>query len=94
MNQPAMLPCDQVIAQLWAFIDGELTPETTRRLEEHLELCQRCLPQYDFQRAFVAFISRQREQPVPAGLRAAVFQSLLDEESKPKSLLRRLFTRE
>lgn len=75
-----MLACQEVIAQLWEYIDGELTPERAERIREHLEMCERCYPQYDFQRTFRAFLRKQSEHPAPRGLRRRVFQMLLAEE--------------
>ncbi|MGQ0562720.1 MAG: zf-HC2 domain-containing protein [Gemmatimonadota bacterium] len=72
--------CHKVIAQLWAYIDGELTPERMDEIRAHLEMCHRCYPQYDFQRAFLAFIARVGDQPLPRQLRRRVFERLLAEE--------------
>lgn len=74
-----MISCHEVMAQLWAYIDGELTPEWTARIRAHLEMCERCHPQYDYQRTFLAFVHRLAAQPLPPGLRRRVFQALLEE---------------
>lgn len=73
------MPCDEVLARLWAYIDGELTEETTAELREHLELCECCFPQYDFQQAFLALLRRHCREPMPAVARRAVFERLLRE---------------
>jgi anti-sigma factor (TIGR02949 family) len=81
MNRPEMMPCDQVIARLWEYIDGELTPDSADRVREHLEICSRCFPQYDFQRAYKEFALRGAAQPVPPQLRRRVFEMILREEA-------------
>lgn len=87
MNDPMMVPCDHVITRLWEYIDGELTPEHAARIEAHLEICNRCFPQYDFQRAFCVFLRRTQQEDVPPGLRRRVFEMILAEEAKQEPSL-------
>lgn len=73
-----MLDCKAVMRQLWDYLDGELTPERVEAVAAHLSLCQRCFPQYEFQRAFRAAIAAaQQTRPTPAGLRERVLTALL-----------------
>lgn len=81
MNDPSMIPCDHVIAQLWEYIDGELTEDQAAQVQAHLESCNRCFPQYDFQRAYRIFLRRTAQQPIPPGLRRRVFETILAEEA-------------
>ena len=76
------LSCRQAVERLWAYIDGELPAGESDRVHEHLAACQDCYPHYDFQKAFLEFVSRQSDKPVPAGLRRRVFLKLLAEESR------------
>ena len=88
MNDPSMIPCDHVIARLWEYIDGELTEEQAAQVQAHLEICNRCFPQYDFQRAYRIFLRRTAQQPVPPGLRRRVFETILAEGAgDPESTL-------
>ncbi len=82
MNGAEMIPCDHVIAKLWEYIDGELTEELAAKVRAHLEICNRCFPQYDFQRTYKEFIRRCGEEPLPPGLRRRVFEAILAEESR------------
>ena len=79
MTEPTRATCSDVLTRLWEYIDGELTPERTELIQEHLQRCQACYPQYDFQRAFMAFVGRQCQQPAPPGLRRKIFERLLEE---------------
>ena len=85
MTEPRAPSCSDVLTRLWEYIDGELTPERTSLIQDHLTRCQACYPQYDFQKAFVAFIGRQCTQPAPPGLRRRIFEILLksDETTGP-----------
>ena len=79
MNGENMLPCHEVMAQLWAYIDDELTQERMQQVRAHLEMCGRCYPQYNFHRTFVKFIGALRTSQLPKGARRRVFQRLLEE---------------
>lgn len=80
MTTPDGLSCDEVMARLWEFLDGELAPETDATVREHLEQCSRCYPQYDFQRAYAELLRRVAQRMDPPGLRRRVLQRLLDEQ--------------
>lgn len=80
MKGAAMLPCDQVIAKLWEYLDGALPDPQSARIREHLAQCARCYPQYDFDRAFLALLQRTRTQSVPPALRQRVLNALLEEQ--------------
>jgi anti-sigma factor (TIGR02949 family) len=95
MSDPMKIPSDQVIARLWEYIDGELEPSTAAEISAHLELCERCFPQYDYQTAYREFIRRTGREQVPPGLRRRIFEMILAEDGPAPSglrgLLRRLF---
>lgn len=79
-DAPHLLPCDQVVAALWDFIDGELVDERAAQIRAHLDVCAHCYPAFDFQRAFVGFLREHARSPVPPGLRRQLFERLLREE--------------
>ena len=80
MSDQAKLPCDKVIVRLWEYIDEELPGESSEAVEEHLEFCARCFPEYDFQRAYKEFVRQTANQCVPAELRKRIFEAILREE--------------
>ncbi|MEX2282668.1 MAG: mycothiol system anti-sigma-R factor [Gemmatimonadota bacterium] len=82
MNKHPGASCNDVMGQLWEYIDGELTPERTTLIKAHLERCQACFPQYDFHNAFMEFLGRQCHQAAPPGLRRKVFEMLLSDERR------------
>lgn len=62
-----MITCQEVITELWDFLDGELAVERAALVADHLAECARCYPQYRFEYAFLAAVARQRAQgPVPS----------------------------
>lgn len=75
-----MLRCEDALARLWDFLDGELPPQDESAVQRHLELCNRCYPQYDFQRAYFEYVRRLHERHrAPQSLRRRLFRSLLEQ---------------
>lgn len=63
----AMLDCDAVMRQLWDYLDGELSEERMQAIREHLTLCARFHPQYEFERAFLETLARARRKHSDVG---------------------------
>ncbi len=62
-----MISCQEVITELWDYLDGELPVERAALIADHLAECARCYPQYRFEYAFLAGVARQRAQgPSPS----------------------------
>lgn len=63
----AMMTCDEVMRQLWDFLDGELTADRMLAIEAHLARCERCHPHAEFERAFLrAVAGAMRREPAHA----------------------------
>ncbi len=64
------LDCAQVIAEIWTLLDGECTPDTRKKLRQHLEACPECLRHYGLEERIKALIGKKcRGEKVPEGLR-------------------------
>ncbi len=82
MPQPGGIDCGGVMAQLYEYLDGELDdPALQEKIRVHLEKCRRCYPRYNFEKAFLRFVSDQGHTSAPPELRRKIFQALLEEES-------------
>jgi anti-sigma factor (TIGR02949 family) len=57
-----MISCQEVITELWDYLDGELPVERATAIADHLAECARCYPQYRFEYAFLGAVARQRAQ--------------------------------
>lgn len=77
-----MMPCDHVMDRLWAFIDGELVADEEQAVREHLEICGRCFPQYDWNRAYTRFMRSASVRMTNPALRRRVFEALLREAGR------------
>ncbi len=82
MSPPGGIDCSDVVAQLYEYIDEELDDRRAEQIREHLRLCKRCFPRYDFEKAFLRFLSVQGRSSVPPELRRRIFQDILEQESQ------------
>ena len=77
-----MMRCEDALARLMEFIDGELPLEQEAAVKKHLDICTRCYPRYDFQRAYREFTRRLRDRDhAPTMLRRRLFRMILEQES-------------
>lgn len=81
MKTLGMMGCEEALPKLWDFLDGELADGEAEALRKHLEVCRRCYPAYDFQRAYLEYTRRlaSREQARPE-FRKRLFMKLLAQE--------------
>lgn len=71
------IDCEAALAELWDYLDGELTPERKRRIELHLTKCVRCLPHVKFAERFLeALHCCQGDCHMPDALRNKVLEKL------------------
>ena len=58
-------------------MDAELTPERMDEISVHVEMCQLCYPQYEFEPSFLdAIAARRRTRSDPERLRAKLIEAL------------------
>lgn len=77
-----MIRCEEAMARLWEFLDGELEDVEEEAVRKHLEVCNRCYPKYDFQRAYVEYMQRtSRRGEESTDVRHELFQKLLEQEA-------------
>lgn len=82
MESMGMVRCEDALARLWEFLDGELPPSDETAVKKHLDICNRCYPQYDFQRAYFEYARRVREREhAPPSLRRRLFERILEQEA-------------
>jgi mycothiol system anti-sigma-R factor len=80
------MPCHEVVALLWEYLDEELDEVMRARIREHLDHCQGCTDHFTYEGAFLRTMARVIEEPIEAGaLRLRVLAALRDEghERKP-----------
>jgi mycothiol system anti-sigma-R factor len=71
--------CDDVLAQLYTFVDGELTVERRARIKAHLDDCLPCFEAFDFEAELRIVVSQRCRESVPEELRERIARALADE---------------
>jgi mycothiol system anti-sigma-R factor len=72
--------CRELLASLYAFLDGELDETLCGRIRVHLDGCGRCRDNAEFETAFKAFVARSCCDEPPAGFFDRV-KAVLDTDS-------------
>ncbi|HEX2258039.1 MAG TPA: zf-HC2 domain-containing protein [Afifellaceae bacterium] len=67
MSRP--LDCEEVITQLFDYLNRELDPETLAAIEEHIRLCRGCFSRAEFERRLRARLAQAGEAEAPESLR-------------------------
>jgi anti-sigma factor (TIGR02949 family) len=73
----ARLSCEEVLRQLFAYLDREVDSRTAALIDRHIEACRGCYSRAAFERKLKARLSAAAEKPAPARLRARV-KDILD----------------
>lgn len=69
--------CEAALAEIYSFLDGELTPEKRRIIAAHLDGCSPCVEAFDFEAELRMVIStRCRSDELPETLRIRIAQKL------------------
>lgn len=77
-----MLDCKHVLAELSNYLDGEVSPELKRLIEEHLAGCHHCTLVYDTTRKTLKIVTE-----------AEAFELPLEASARLHARLRELFAR-
>jgi len=75
-------PCQEAIATLYTFLDGELTPERREKIQRHLDDCAPCFEAFGFEAELKSVIARKCHEEVPASLRSRVADVLKAEGAR------------
>ncbi|QVQ54114.1 mycothiol system anti-sigma-R factor [Spiractinospora alimapuensis] len=78
---PSDTPCSEVLAKVYAYLDGELEEGGCAEIREHLDQCEPCLREYGLDEAVKRLVARCcGRDPVPPGLRDKVLTRLASAE--------------
>ena len=79
---PEMISCEEALAVLYEYMDGELEGVTHERVKAHFDVCARCYPKLALEKSFLAVVARAgRGEKAPPELRDKVL-SLIEEGGK------------
>jgi mycothiol system anti-sigma-R factor len=69
--------CEAALAEIYTYLDGELTEEKRQLIAGHLEGCNPCIEAFDFEAELRMVVSTKcRNDEVPEALRVRIFQKL------------------
>lgn len=68
--------CEEALAELYTFLDGELTAAKRSAIAAHLEGCNPCVEIFDFEAELRMVISARAAEPVPESLRLRITETI------------------
>ncbi len=75
--------CQEAIAELYSFLDGELTEAKRHDISQHLDDCSPCLEAFEFETELRAVVSHRCQEQVPDSLRQKVADLLAGAAADP-----------
>jgi len=72
-GKPHETPCNEVLAELYSYLDQELDPPGRAKIAQHLDECGPCLREYGLEEVVKQLVYRCcRDDKAPTGLRVKV----------------------
>jgi len=72
-----MIKCEEALESLFEYLDGEIDEARSAAIEKHLEICRKCYPRAQFERAFLDALGRvDTSEAVPTDVRERVLATL------------------
>ena len=69
--------CREILDQVYAYLDSEVTREDVAKIQHHLAECGPCLRQYDLENALKALVRRSCAcEPAPVDLRTRIISQI------------------
>lgn len=68
-GKPHQTPCDEVLADVYVFLDSECDKERKAKIRQHLEECGPCLQKFGIESEVKALVHRSCQEKAPEGLR-------------------------
>ena len=62
------IDCDEVMRQLFDFLDGEVDEKAEHEIHHHIDECRSCFTRVEFERVLKERIRASKEEPLPESL--------------------------
>ena len=69
---PSQMECEEAVARLLEYLDGELEEADRSRVERHLETCRGCFDRSEFERRLRELVAETGSAPAPESLRLRI----------------------
>jgi mycothiol system anti-sigma-R factor len=67
------VPCSEVLARVYSYLDGEIEDKSFAQIREHLDECGPCLREFGLEEAVKRLVQKCcGSEPAPSGLRSKV----------------------
>lgn len=77
MNDKPMKPqCEETFAEIWSYLDGELTDHKRAKIKAHLDECPPCVGAEHFEAELRIVISQKCRDEVPESLKVRIAEAL------------------
>lgn len=70
------ISCEEVIKELFAYLDREVDEGLSERIEHHLERCRDCFSRAEFEKKLRDCLKRSTEASAPERLRQRIHQAI------------------
>jgi mycothiol system anti-sigma-R factor len=77
MTEPENLRCEEVIALLLSYLDGEIDDAKRAQIDHHLEECRGCFSRAEFEKALRDRVRQAGDRQPPASLQDRI-KALID----------------
>lgn len=72
-GKPHDVPCSEVLARVYSYLDGEIEDKSIAQIREHLDECGPCLREYGLEEAVKRLVQKCcGSEAAPSGLRTKV----------------------
>jgi mycothiol system anti-sigma-R factor len=72
-GKPHEVPCSEVLARVYSYLDGEIEDKSFAQIREHLDECGPCLREFGLEEAVNRLVHKCcGSEPAPTGLRSKV----------------------
>ena len=72
-GKPHEVPCSEVLARVYSYLDGEIEDKSLSQIREHLDECGPCLREYGLEEAVKRLVQKCcGSESAPSGLRSKV----------------------
>jgi mycothiol system anti-sigma-R factor len=75
-DEHAASPCEEALAELYTFLDGELTDAKRHAISSHLESCNPCVEIFDFEAELRIVVSTKCVEQVPPSLMVRISEAI------------------
>lgn len=79
--------CQQALAELYHYLDGQLTLERRTTITAHIDLCSPCLRAFSFETELRQVVAERCTDEVPDALRLRIAEVIRAEVIQPETIV-------